>query len=68
MLRNQAGFIASKAAALSAAQATAGAAMAAGRAGASQAYTMFGSAVPGLEDTTRSFQLGKGLRSLITTR
>jgi hypothetical protein len=49
MLRNQAGFIASKAAALSAAQATAGAAMAAGRAGASQAYTMFGSAVRGIE-------------------
>jgi hypothetical protein len=49
MLRNQAGFIASKAAALSSAQATAGAAMAAGRAGASQAYTMFGSAVRGTE-------------------
>ena len=49
MLRNQAGFIAGKAAALSAAQATAGAAMAAGRAGASQAYTMFGSAARGIE-------------------
>jgi hypothetical protein len=48
MLRNQAGFIAGKASALSAAQASAGAAMAAGRAGASQAYTMFGSAKQGL--------------------
>ena len=49
MLRNQAGFIAGKASALSAAQATAGAAMAAARAGASQAYTMFGSASRGVE-------------------
>src|SRR6266545_1330886 len=49
MLRNQAGFIAGKASALSAAQATAGAAMAAARAGASQAYTMFGSATRGTE-------------------
>ncbi len=48
MLRNQAGFVASKASALSSAQAAAGAAMAAGRAGASQAYTMFGSASKGL--------------------
>jgi hypothetical protein len=49
MLRNQAGFIAGQASALSAAQATAGAAMAAARAGASQAYTMFGSANRGVE-------------------
>jgi hypothetical protein len=49
MLRNQAGFIAGKASALSAAQATAGAAMAAARAGASQGYTMFGSASRGVE-------------------
>ncbi|MGI8996863.1 MAG: hypothetical protein ACR2GW_09365, partial [Pyrinomonadaceae bacterium] len=43
-LRNQAAFITGRASALSAAQSTAGAAMAAGRAGMSQAYTMFGSA------------------------
>ena len=43
MLRNQAAFISGKAQALSSAQASAGAAMAAGRAGVSQAYTMFGS-------------------------
>ena len=49
MLRNQAGFIAGKAAALSSAQATAGAALAAGRAGANQAYAMFGSAAKGIE-------------------
>src|SRR5437667_2452164 len=48
MLRNQAGFISAKASALSAAQSTAGAAMAAARAGASQAYTMFGSASKGI--------------------
>jgi hypothetical protein len=42
MLRNQAAFISGKAQALSSAQASAGAAMAAGRAGVSQAYTMFG--------------------------
>jgi hypothetical protein len=48
MLRNQAGFIAGKASALSAAQASAGASMAAARAGASQAYTMFGSATRGV--------------------
>jgi hypothetical protein len=48
MLRNQAGFIAGKAQALSSAQATAGAAMAAARAGTSQAYTMFGSVNRGL--------------------
>lgn len=42
-VRNQAAFITGRASALSAAQATAGAAMAAGRAGMSQAYTMFGS-------------------------
>jgi hypothetical protein len=48
MLRNQAGFITGKAQALSAAQATAGAAMAAARAGTSQAYTMFGSASRGI--------------------
>lgn len=48
MLRNQAGFIAGKAQALSSAQATAGAAMAAARAGASQAYTMFGSTNRGI--------------------
>jgi hypothetical protein len=47
MLRNQAGFISEKASALSAAQATAGAAMAAARGGANQAYTMFGSASRG---------------------
>jgi len=46
-LRNQAAFITGRASALSAAQATAGAAMAAGRAGMSQAYTMFGSARSG---------------------
>jgi hypothetical protein len=49
MLRNQAGFIAGKASALSAAQATAGAAMAAGRAGVNRAYSMFGSAARGIE-------------------
>ena len=48
MLRNQAGFVQGKAAAWSTAQATAGAAMAAARGGASQAYTMFGSATRGL--------------------
>jgi hypothetical protein len=48
MLRNQAGFIAGKAQALSSAQASAGASMAAARGGASQAYTMFGSANRGL--------------------
>jgi hypothetical protein len=48
MLRSQAGFISAKASALSAAQSTAGAAMAAARAGASQAYTMFGSASKGI--------------------
>jgi len=47
MLRNQAGFISEKASALSAAQATAGAAMAAARGGANQASTMFGSASRG---------------------
>jgi len=49
MLRNQAGFVAGRASALSAAQATAGAAMAAARGGASQAYAMFGSAGRGIE-------------------
>ncbi len=49
MLRNHAGFIAGKAAALSAAQSAAGAALTAGRAGANQAYTMFGSSVRGIE-------------------
>ena len=49
MLRNQAGFVAGKASALSAAQATAGAAMAAARGGANQAYAMFGSASRGIE-------------------
>jgi hypothetical protein len=49
MLRNQAGFIAGKASALSAAQATAGAALAAGRAGVNQAYAMFGRAARGIE-------------------
>ena len=48
MLRNQAGFISGKAQALSSAQATAGAAMAAARAGVSQAYTTFGSASRGI--------------------
>src|SRR5215213_1051651 len=48
MLRNQAGFISGKAQALSSAQARAGAAMAAARAGVSQAYTMFGSANRGV--------------------
>lgn len=48
MLRNQAGFVAGRASALSMAQTTAGAAMAAGRAGASQAYTTFGSASRGI--------------------
>jgi len=48
MLRNQAGFIANKAQALSSAQDSAGASIAAARAGASQAYTMFGSADRGL--------------------
>jgi hypothetical protein len=43
MLRNQAAFISGKAQALSSAQSTAGAAMAAARGGVSQAYTMFGS-------------------------
>lgn len=48
MLRNQAAFISGKAQALSSAQASAGAAMAAARAGVSQAYTMFGSAKRGM--------------------
>jgi hypothetical protein len=48
MLRNQAGFVAGRASALSTAQASAGAAMAAARGGASQAYTMFGSASRGI--------------------
>lgn len=48
MLRNQAAFISGKAQALSSAQSTAGAAMAAARAGVSQAYTMFGSANRGV--------------------
>lgn len=48
MLRNQAAFISGKAQALSSAQSTAGAAMAASRAGVSQAYTMFGSANRGV--------------------
>ncbi|HEY6802920.1 MAG TPA: hypothetical protein VI306_05005 [Pyrinomonadaceae bacterium] len=47
MLRNQAGFVAGRASALSSAQASAGAAMAAARGGANQAYTMFGSASRG---------------------
>ena len=49
MLRNQAGFIAGKASALSSAQATAGPRWLLARAGASQAYTMFGSASRGIE-------------------
>lgn len=49
MLRNQAGFIAGKASALSSAQATAGAAMAGARAGTNQAYAMFGSSSRGVE-------------------
>ncbi len=48
MLRNQAAFIAGKAQALSSAEATAGAARAAARAGVSQAYTTFGSASRGI--------------------
>lgn len=48
MLRNQAAFISGKAQALSSAQASAGAATAAARAGVSQAYTMFGSANRGV--------------------
>jgi hypothetical protein len=48
MLRNQAAFISGKAQSLSSAQASAGAAMAAARAGVSQAYTMFGSGSRGL--------------------
>jgi hypothetical protein len=48
MLRNQAAFISGKAQALSSAQSTAGATMAAARAGVSQAYTMFGSASRGV--------------------
>ena len=48
MLRNQAAFITGRAQALSSAQATAGAAMAAARGGVSQAYTMFGSASRGV--------------------
>ena len=48
MLRNQAAFISGKAQALSSAQSTAGAAMAAARGGVSQAYTMFGSASRGV--------------------
>jgi hypothetical protein len=48
MLRNQAAFISGKAQALSSAQASAGAAMAAARAGVSQAYTMFGSGSRGI--------------------
>jgi hypothetical protein len=48
MLRNQAAFITGKAQALSSAQSAAGVAMAAARAGVSQAYTMFGSASRGL--------------------
>jgi hypothetical protein len=48
MLRNQAAFITGKGQALSSAQASAGAAMAAARAGVSQAYTMFGSGSRGV--------------------
>lgn len=48
MLRNQAAFITGRAQALSSAQASAGAAMAAARAGVSQAYTMFGSGSRGI--------------------
>ena len=48
MLRNQAAFISGRAQALSSAEATAGAARAAARAGVSQAYTMFGSAKQGI--------------------
>lgn len=48
MLRNQAAFISGKAQALSSAQSTAGAAMAAARGGVSQAYTMFGSSNRGV--------------------
>jgi hypothetical protein len=48
MLRNQAAFISGKAQAVSSAQASAGAAMAAARGGVSQAYTMFGSANRGI--------------------
>jgi len=48
MLRNQAAFITGKAQALSSAQASAGAAMAAARAGVSQAHTMFGSGSRGV--------------------
>lgn len=47
MLRNQAGFVAGRASALSTAQASAGAAMAAARGSANQAYTTFGSASRG---------------------
>ena len=70
MLRNQAGFIAGKASALSSAQATAGAAMAAARAGASQAYTMFGSATRGLagyNEKMSNYRIGIG-RSQTTIR
>lgn len=48
MLRNQAGFIACKAQALSLTQATSDTAMAVARAGTSQAYTIFGSAARGI--------------------
>jgi len=48
MLRNQAGFVAGRASALSTAQASAGASMAAARGSANQAYTMFGSASRGI--------------------
>ncbi len=48
MLRNQAGFTAGKAQTLSLTQATADAAMAAARAGTSQAYTIFRSAAHGI--------------------
>lgn len=48
MLRNQAAFITGRAQALSSAQASSGAAMAAARAGVSQAYTMFGSGSRGI--------------------
>src|ERR1700754_5084539 len=65
MLRNQAGFIAGKTQALSSAQASAGAAMAASRAGVSQAYTMFGSAnraVPGYNEQMAQTSTQRSIR------
>ncbi|HEX6715570.1 MAG TPA: hypothetical protein VF088_00580 [Pyrinomonadaceae bacterium] len=65
MLRNQAAFISGRSQALSSAQASAGAAVAAGRAGVSQAYTMFGSAnrgVAGYNEQMAQISTQRGIR------